>query len=253
MFATKSDEHRWSFVSNLGYKRRLDYIVAEWFVKCATKNCRVYPIQSLPFESDHRVVVMHARFPTKRKVRQIFTSSPLREVKQDVRQLRDDPVVQTNYNIKLDHLMKEQPDSQDMDDVEESREASKGTIPSDPKGKIDKPWVNQDNQQLLQQQREEKDPMKKRTIGDDIKKLRIRLKNVYFKTKADKINLASEHRNTESEFRLMKQHSSLERSNKILVPLNKLEEHFAKHFGPRTYEAQPEIEHPEDYPYITSG
>lgn len=47
-FATKSDEHRWSFVSNLDYKRRLDYILAEWFVKCTTKNCRLYPMQSQP-------------------------------------------------------------------------------------------------------------------------------------------------------------------------------------------------------------
>ena len=255
MFATKSDEHRWSFVSNLGYKRRLDYIMAEWYVKRATKNCRVYPMQSQPFESDHRIVVMQARFPTKRKSRQIFSSKPTVETKQDIRMLRDDPLVQANYNIKLDQLMKDEPDSQDMDVVEESiikaiREASKETIPVTEKKKIEKPWLNQEYQQLWKQQCQEKDPVKKRILRDEIKKLRILLKNAYFRTKADNINLASENRNVEEEFRLMKQHTSLERSNMLLVPLSKLEDHFSEHFGPRTYEPQPELEHAEDYTYI---
>jgi len=41
MFGYK-DIHRWSFYSNLGYKRRLDYILCEWFVKRFCNNCRVY-------------------------------------------------------------------------------------------------------------------------------------------------------------------------------------------------------------------
>ena len=43
MFATRSNEHRWSFHSNLGYKHRLDYIMTDWYEKHATTNCRVYP------------------------------------------------------------------------------------------------------------------------------------------------------------------------------------------------------------------
>lgn len=41
MFGYK-DIHRWSFHSNLGYKRRLDYILCEWFVKRFSTNCRIY-------------------------------------------------------------------------------------------------------------------------------------------------------------------------------------------------------------------
>jgi hypothetical protein len=119
-----------------------------------------------------------------------------------------------------------------MDDVEEIiinkiREASKDTIPSLEKGRTEKPWVNQEYQELLLKQRQVKDQIKRRALGNDIKKLRIRLKNAYFKTKADKINLASEYRNVEEEFRLMKQHTSLERSRKLLIPLSKLEDHFS--------------------------
>ena len=30
MFATRIDAHRWTFKSNRGYQRRLDYIIGEW-------------------------------------------------------------------------------------------------------------------------------------------------------------------------------------------------------------------------------
>ena len=107
MFATRSNEHRWSFVSNLGYKRRLDYIMAEWYVKRATKNCRAFPAQSQPFESDHRVVVLQASFPTKKKNKQIFPNKPRCEDHQDIRHLRDDPSVRAKYSARLDQLMQQ--------------------------------------------------------------------------------------------------------------------------------------------------
>lgn len=91
------------------------------------------------------------------------------------------------------------------------RQASKETVPSSVKNQIQKPWVNQEYQEILLKRRHKKDPVKRRALGDDVKKLRIQLKNAYFKTEADKINVASENRNVEEEFRLMKQHKSLER------------------------------------------
>jgi len=45
-----------------------------------------------------------------------------------------------------------------------------------------------------------------------VKKLRDKLKNEYFKKKADAINLASEARDVEEEFRLAKNHTSLNKS-----------------------------------------
>lgn len=65
LFATKTPMHRWSFKSNLGYYRRLDYILGEVFVKRESENCRVYPSASTPFDSDHRIVVLDTMFPTK--------------------------------------------------------------------------------------------------------------------------------------------------------------------------------------------
>ena len=58
LFATRSDEHRWSFHSNRGYKRRLDYILTDWYVRRFTTNCRVYPMQSQVYESASYEVYM---------------------------------------------------------------------------------------------------------------------------------------------------------------------------------------------------
>ena len=43
------DIHRWSFYSNLGYKRRLDYFLFEGFIKRLT-NCRVFSSVSDDFD-----------------------------------------------------------------------------------------------------------------------------------------------------------------------------------------------------------
>ena len=47
--------------------------------------------------------------------------------------------------------------------------------------------------------------------------MRTELKNAYFKTKADQLNFASEQRDTEQEFRLMKQHTSMQVPVKCLT------------------------------------
>ena len=66
------DIHRWSFYSNLGYKRRLDYILCEWYIKRFCINCQVYRSVSDGFDSDHKVVVMTCDFPSKKMRREVF-------------------------------------------------------------------------------------------------------------------------------------------------------------------------------------
>ena len=63
------DIYRWSFYSNLGYKRRLDYILCEWFVKRFCNNCRVYRSVSQGFQSDNKAVVMNCTFPCKKEIK----------------------------------------------------------------------------------------------------------------------------------------------------------------------------------------
>ena len=54
-------------------------------------------------------------------------------------------------------------------------------------------------------------------LDKEVKKCRDKLKNEYFKKKANAINLASEARDVEEEFRLAKNHSSLNKSQKLSI------------------------------------
>ena len=53
-------------------------------------------------------------------------------------------------------------------------------------------------------------------LDKEVKKCRDKLNNEYFKKKADAINLVSEARDVEEEFRLANNHSSLNKSQKTL-------------------------------------
>ena len=62
--------------------------------------------------------------------------------------------------------------------------------------------------------------------------------------------MASEARDVEEEFRLAKNHTSLNKSKKLLIASEKLTSHFEQHFSPRPVTLQPEIENPENFPHI---
>ena len=83
-----------------------------------------------------------------------------------------------------------------------------------------------------------------------VKQLRDKIKNEYFRKKADAINTASESREVEEEFRLARNYSSLNKSKRLLIDSSKLKDHFEKHFDSRNVECQPEIENPHLFPHI---
>ena len=60
--------------------------------------------------------------------------------------------------------------------------ASKETILSRTHHSHEKPWSNQEYQDLLLKHREEKDPTKWKSLTKEVKKLSTKLKNAYFKT-----------------------------------------------------------------------
>ena len=102
----------------------------------------------------------------------------------------------------------------------------------------------------MKQYHKEKDPVKKKALSYDVRKARTKLKNDYFTSKANQLNYASEQRDTEEEFRLMKRYTSLSRVKRPMIPTKKLEGHFSEHFGARSYNPQPELEQPDDYPHL---
>ena len=124
------------------------------------------------------------------------------------------------------------------------------TIQSKSKREMDNPWTNPTYQELTQRLLSEKDPIKRKALYYEIRKMRTELKNNYFKTKADQLNFASKQRDTEQEFHMMREHTSTPQFNRPLIPTQKLEEHFSTHFSDRKYEPQPKLEQPESYPNV---
>lgn len=104
---------------------------------------------------------------------------------------------------------------------------------------MDKPLTNPTYQELTQRPLSEKDPIKRKALYYETRKMRIELKNNYFKTKADQLNFESEQRDTEQELRMTRKHTSTPRFNRPLSPAQKLEEHFSTHFSDRKDDPQP--------------
>lgn len=257
MFDTKTDQHRWSFKSNLGYYRRLDYVAVDGFLRRYVKNSRVYPTRSEAFESDHRAVVATLYLPSRSKRRQTFKSREKSPIKNfDCRFLRDDEPTREKYAQKLDEYLESCNRDEDfVDNIETMitsaiQSASAETIPVVQADRLAKPWQNEEYLNLIQARKNEKDEQRRRELGKLIKNMRFKLENEYFKAKADEINLASEARSTEEEFRLAKSFTSLNRVDKPLVSKQALEDHFAKHFSQREVEKPPEIINPEAFEHI---
>ena len=85
-------------------------------------------------------------------------------------------------------------------------------------------------------------------LNIQVKQMRDKLKNDYYRMKAKSINEASEARNVEEQFRLAKQYSALSNSNRLLTKPQLLTDHFKVHFSERMVVMQPEV----NKPYILS-
>ena len=94
------------------------------------------------------------------------------------------------------------------------------------------------------------DPSILRELGTAIKKLRIKLKNDYFSKLANNINVVSEARNIEEEFRLCKTYTMAKHSDVNLVSSEKLTDYFKDHLKERVIEMQPEVNNPEKCPHV---
>ena len=82
--------------------------------------------------------------------------------------------------------------------------ASESEIPKFNKLAQKSQWVNDKFLTLIMARNLCKNPMERKQLGVSIKKMRNRLKNEYFSNLANNINIASEERKIEEEFRLCK-------------------------------------------------
>ena len=264
MFEPKNERHRFTFNSNLGYSRRLDYIICDGYLRKFVKQCRAYPGSSEEFDSDHVMVVADFYCPSKLRRKQLFgKNSKLNPKKQRVAKrqtklLCDDKNLREQFCKALDKQFSEPPVLNLNVDILE-QEISMGilkaaeVIPKAEKQLDKKPWMNDQFLVLVKKRQQTKDKIIKKTIMKEIVKMRTNLKNAYFLDKAKSINLASEARDTEEEFCRAKKYTSITRSQKILVSEKALAKHFENHFANRDHlvdQNQPEITNPENYPHI---
>ena len=248
------DIHRWTFYSNLGYKRRLDYMLCEGFVKRFTTNCRVYRGCSDGFDSDHRVLVLDCSFPSKKQRKRIFKQKIVVQ-RPNIQCLRRNQDIAKQYSAALDIELDGYNELDNVDDLSDKitqsiQVASDSVIPKREKSKDHKPWVDDNFLQLVNRRNACKIKSERLALNKELKQTRDKIKNEYFRKKAEAINNASEARNIEEEFRLARDHSSLNKSKKLVIEPSKLKDHFAKHFDARNVQCQPEIENPHLFPHI---
>ena len=255
LYATKPI-HRVTWYMGTGFKKRTDYILAEGFVKKHTSNCRVFRGASIPFDSDHRMLAMTCNFPTKAAQKEIRRkrgrSSPAH--KPNIKSLIQDEEVCSRFSsVTEDLLMNANVDENNVDSIagvitESIISASEQCIQNSVRPK--KPWANEEFLKLIDEQRGCKSPQRKKELSKEIRKCGRKLKNTYYGKQAEELNVASEARDTEAEFRLMKDFSVLKRNNEIPISTHKLEEHFKEHFKEKPISIPDEVVHPHDYPHI---
>ena len=164
-FYGHKDIHRWSFYSNLGYKRRLDYILCEWYVKRFSNNCRVYRSVSKGFQSDHRTVVMNCAFPSRRVRKQVFSKKNVKTFHCNIKSLKTDKDVVKSYSDSLDQALEDFSNFSDVNELSEKitisiQSSSETHIPPKKRSTDNKPWVNESFLRLI----EDRNKCKKRKI-----------------------------------------------------------------------------------------
>ena len=126
--------HRHTWYSPTGFSKRVDYLLADWHIKKLSTNCRVYRKASIPFESDHRLLVLHCSFPSKSEQKQFFRKPLTKKPFTKISCLKDNQTVSNNFSKKLDDLLVDEPLLNNIDAFKQSftesiRLASEEMIP----------------------------------------------------------------------------------------------------------------------------
>ena len=110
--------------------------------------------------------------------------------------------------------------------------SSEMTIPTQTREKEHKPWVNNTFLELVNARNQSKSKLEQEQLNKKVKSYRDKLKNEYYQRKASEINMESELRDVEKEFRIAKDYDTLRKSKRVLIAPEKLKQHFEGHFAP---------------------
>ena len=177
--------HRWSFYSNLGYKRRLDYILSEWFVMRFSHNCRGYRSVSDGFHSDHKDVVMDCTFPSRKSRKQIFQKKKGIGKVIDIKYLSNDKNTIKCYSEALENSVGDTTNITDIDKLCDRitsviQTSSEATIPIRTNAKETKPWVDDTFLKLIDSRNQFKNVDERLLLNKELKKYRDKIKNEYY-------------------------------------------------------------------------
>ena len=251
--------HRKTWYMRTGtFQKRTDYILTERYIKNASTQCRVYRKASIPFESDHRMVVLSCHLPSKATRKETFRRNKARKENSayNIKQLSHNAEVRSRFSDETESILCQTITATDMasvDDLEKKvvqalTTATERTIAK--KGRRKEEWANDEFLNLLEEQRKCKDPTRNKELRNKIKAASKKLKNSYYGKKADEINLASEARDTEREFRMMREHSVLKTKRNNIISPAVLEKHFKEHFSKTPIPVPDEVLNPNSYPHL---
>ena len=217
-------------------------------------NCRVYRSVSDEFDSDHKAVVMDCTFPSKKERQGVFQKKT-RSKSCNIKSLKNDEGVIKCYSDALDIALENVRESDNIDALSDKittsiQKSSDSSILSKDRSTDNRPWVDETFLHLIEDRNKSKKGEERLALNKEVKKYRDKIKNEYFEKKADDINMASESRDVEEEFRLENNYSSLNKAKRLVIAPEKLTSHFEKHFSPRDVTVQPEIENPDLFPHI---
>ena len=185
MFATK-DIHRETWYMRTGFKKRTDYILTEDFIKRRTSHCRVYRKASVPFDSDHRLLVLTCYLPSKaERLQERKKRSSEKQPSLHVKKLVKDRRIQIPYSKISENILKQNMTTIDQTDINEIERTLVDSLNSAARAAITKQenptkeWVNDEFLALIDRERTCKSPEKKKALRKEIKKYGKKSKNSF--------------------------------------------------------------------------
>ena len=209
IFQTK-DIHRTSWISaDKKTKKRLDYFLVDEFLWRSTMHCRTYTSVSDIYESDHKLLGLRVRLPSKRQRRQIFHSRAPKP-KPNLKLLRDDAEKRKKFTKtileELDaHPLRDDPSANAIEQLISDALNAAALEVCPPVENEDPPWYTSDFKAKIEEMLAEKDLKKRKKLIREMRKLRQTLKSHIYKARAEKINYAAENRKIKEEFCLMRE------------------------------------------------
>lgn len=188
-----------------GFKKRIDYIGTEEYIKKRPSQYRVYHWASLPFESDHRMVVLFCKLPT--KVDRKEQCSKCVWIAKQNSQLEETVQGKASCGPIHHYILRKSANTMNISDVNEIErsivnalcKAAEETVSEKSVSK----WTNKEFLFLIKEWIICKNPLRLKELKYEIKKMSRKLKNDFYGKKADVLYLTSEAKDAEQEFKLL--------------------------------------------------